>query len=88
VLGDLENLRTAAPRWYDALMDNPAIATKAQDNLDRLQKYGMQKARPDYVKFLKIVANGGLRDLLAKVQKTGAVGLPAALAALAPREED
>lgn len=87
VLADLENMKTAAPRMYEDLVNNPAVATKAQANLDRLQAYGMAGARPDYVRLLQIVSGGGLQNLLRHVGKMGAVGLPAALFALAPRGE-
>jgi hypothetical protein len=49
-------------------------------NLERAQEYGLDKARPDYVKPLDIMAKGKLRGLLAHVTKSGVVGLPAALA--------
>jgi hypothetical protein len=50
-------------------------------------KFGMAKVRPDYVKMLKIVAKGNLRGLLDEVTAAGGLGLPAAIAAMAPDDK-
>jgi hypothetical protein len=84
VIAQLKDMQANAPRMYDSLINNPAIPAKAQGNLDRLNTYGLQGVRPDYVKLLKIVAKGNLSGLLSKVSKAGgagAIGLPAALGA-------
>jgi hypothetical protein len=87
VLGSLKNLETAAPGYYDRLVNNPNVAVKAQQNLARLTPE-MQAARPDYVKLLQIMSEGGLPALLKRVGgPLGAAGLPAALAALAPGQD-
>jgi hypothetical protein len=82
VLGELDNMRTKAPRMYEKLVNNPAIATKAQANLDRLTPE-MREARPDYERMLQILANGKLKGFMEHVTKYGSVGLPVALATFA-----
>jgi hypothetical protein len=75
---------------YATLVNNPGIASKAEANLARLTP-AMRKTRPDYVKYLQIVAKGGLSELLRRVQKAGgsaaSLGLPAVLAAMLPDDD-
>lgn len=83
VLAELADMRTKAPDMYEKLMDNPGVAAKAQANLDRLQQFGIEGVRPDYVNMLKVIAAGNLRGLLRYVSTAGSAGLPAALAVMA-----
>ena len=78
----LENLRDTNPKAYFNLITSPAVAEKAEANIQRLIQSGQQGARPDYEEFLNLLSAGRLEGLLKRVGKVGYAGLPAAAAFL------
>ena len=74
----LQELQKTNPTEYFKLITNPAVAAKAEANIQRLINSGQQGARPDYEEFLNLVSGGGLEGLMKRVGKVGYAGLPVA----------
>lgn len=73
----LEEMKVLAPDQYMRLIRSPAVAAKAQENIERLFKSGQADVRPDYVRMLNIVSGGRLEALLKHMLAQGSGGLPA-----------
>jgi hypothetical protein len=80
---ELEKLRAVAPRMYENLLDSAGISRKASQNLTRLIEAGGGGDRPDYQRLLSIVGEGGLRELMRRIERLGYAGLPGGAGAVA-----
>ena len=71
VLGELDNMRTKAPRMLPDDGQQPRYCCQGAGKPARLTPE-MQAARPDYVKMLQVIAGGNLKGLVEYVAKYGA----------------
>jgi hypothetical protein len=69
--------RSGAPGMVSSLLDDPNEAVKAQQNLQRLQASGQIGVRPDYERYLRLLAETRLRGLMEHARSVGYRGLPA-----------
>lgn len=80
----LEEMKTLAPDHYMRLIRSPAVAEKAQANIERLITSGQENVRPDYVRMLNLVSGGRLEAVLKHMLGQGSGGLPAVAGTVGP----
>jgi hypothetical protein len=76
----LRRNRSLAPGAYENLLNDPNEAAKAQANLLRLQQSGQLGQRPDYERYLRLLSEGRLGNVLDWARANNYRGLPAAAA--------